>query len=260
MHRLVSWNAWYPWWRAVRGLVFPETCLVCGGAIETSPLCAECAKAMEPSHKPRCPRCALPSLPQPSLPERRRGCAGCFRHPPRFDAAVTLGTYEGPLRHICLQLKSPRSGWIAPRAVELLLDSRRDQIREWLAGSTRGPSSVVVVPVPLHWWRHWRRGFNQAEALAVAVANRLGLRFCRALRRVRSTPHLSRLSRTERKVRLRRAFRVRRRVRNCLVGRDVILIDDILTTGATCNAATRALKNAGARRVFAMVLARAKDY
>jgi ComF family protein len=116
------------------------------------------------------------------------------------------------------------------------------------------PADAWVVPVPLHWWRHWRRGFNQAEALARALARRLDLPIRRPLRRIKPTEKLAELSPTERARALRGAFRARKSPG--LVGRTVLLVDDVLTTGATCGAAARALKQAGAARVVVAVIAR----
>ena len=112
-----------------------------------------------------------------------------------------------------------------------------------------------MVPVPLHWWRQWSRGYNQAEALARGLADRLSLRLVRPLHRITGTPPLARLGRTERAKLLRGAFRAERTP--ALRGRTVLLVDDILTTGATCGAAARELKRAGAKRVVVVVVGRA---
>ena len=262
MQPKVTVRAWSPWWRALEGLAFPDRCIVCGGAVEVVPLCGTCARDWNWNPGPQCERCAVP-LPAP-IGGRRVGkdvCPVCLRHPPRFEMAVALGPYQGPLRQVCLRLKHPRSRWLASRLIDLLLDAQGDRIENWLraAGEYADQGRVRVVPVPLHWWRQWRRGFNQSEALAESLAGRLGLPVCRALRRARPTPQLKQLSRRERRARLWRAFRVRPNARAQLAGCDVILVDDILTTGATCNAASRTLQQAGVRRVLAVVLGRAKE-
>jgi ComF family protein len=120
--------------------------------------------------------------------------------------------------------------------------------------SHRGSIVAWIVPVPLHWWRHWRRGFNQAEALARALARRLDLPVRRPLRRIKATEKLAELSPTERARALRGTFRARKGPG--LAGRTVLLVDDVLTTGANCGAAARALKQAGAARVVVAVIAR----
>jgi ComF family protein len=121
-------------------------------------------------------------------------------------------------------------------------------------GRIRGLQADVVIPVPLHWWRRWRRGYNQSETLARAVARRLSLP-CRPLwlRRVRHTPLQTLQSPSARHANVRGAFLSRRSAN--LRGRIVLLIDDVLTTGSTCSEAARALKAAGAARIVVAVLA-----
>jgi ComF family protein len=164
-----------------------------------------------------------------------------------FDASLALGPYEGALRELCLRLKHERNAWLAPWLSDLLVEARRDAVG-------RLPADAWVVPVPLHWWRHWRRGYNQAEALACGLARRLGLSIRRPLRRVMATKKLAEMGPSERARVLRGAFRAR--PRPGLTGRTVLLVDDVLTTGATCGAAARALKQAGAARVIVIIIAR----
>jgi ComF family protein len=116
--------------------------------------------------------------------------------------------------------------------------------------------NCCVVPIPLHRWRHWRRGYNQAEALADGLARELRLPVYRALRRIAATPKLADFGPTERHRVMHGAFRARGGPR--LDGRSVILVDDVLTTGATCGDAGRALKRAGAAKVVVVVAARAE--
>ena len=111
-------------------------------------------------------------------------------------------------------------------------------------------------PSPLHWWRRWQRGYNQAEALASGLARRLDLPVYQALRRVIATERLAQKGRTERADVMHGVFRAR--ASRQLAGRTILLVDDILTTGATCGDAARALKRAGAARVVVVVIARAE--
>jgi ComF family protein len=115
----------------------------------------------------------------------------------------------------------------------------------------------VVIPVPLHWWRFFRRGYNQSEALAYRLAARMRLP-CRPgwLRRIRHTPQQTSQAPSERKENVHGAFRAQSWAR--LRGRTALLVDDVLTTGSTCNEAARALRAAGAARVVVAVLARSR--
>jgi ComF family protein len=194
-----------------------------------------------------CDRCALPVGP---FADRAGGCARCRGGALGFDRAIALGPYEGPVRNLCLRLKHEPNAWLAPWVVDVLIESH-DALRN-------APADACVTAVPLHWRRYWSRGYNQADALASALARRLGLRAVRLLKRVVATPPLALIGRTERARIMRDAFRPRRGAEAIVRGRTVLLVDDILTTGATSGAAARALKRAGAARVIAVVVGRAE--
>jgi ComF family protein len=150
---------------------------------------------------------------------------------------------------LCLRLKHEQNAWLAPWLGRLLVESRRDTL-------DRFASDAWIVPVPLHRWRYAERGYNQAEALAHGIARQLGLSVHRPLRRISSTPKLAELGPTRRHELMSGAFRARRAPR--LKGRTVLVVDDVMTTGATCGDAARELKRAGAARVVAVVIARAE--
>lgn len=238
---------------ALGDLVLPWECPVCGGdgAGDGAPFCPDCRAELLGAAGDACPRCATSVGPWASL---RNGCAGCRGRALGFDAAFALGPYQGPIRDLCLRMKHDANAWIAPWMAGLLLEARPD-----LRGEALRVPGALVVPIPLHWHRRWTRGYNQAEELARGVADRLGLGRANVLRRVVSTRILAGLGRAERAKALRGAFRVRgRRAGGRLEGRTVFLVDDILTTGATCGAAARVLKRAGAARVVAVVVGRAE--
>jgi ComF family protein len=115
----------------------------------------------------------------------------------------------------------------------------------------------IVIPVPLHWWRHWLRGYNQSEALANALACKLRLP-CRPnwLRRIRNTPQQTRQTPSGRLENIKGAFRTSAGA--ALKGKTILLVDDVLTTGSTCSEAARVLRMAGAARVVVAVLAHSR--
>jgi ComF family protein len=236
--------------QAVDALVFPWSCSICGTEGSSGPFCPSCRQELLErsalTAAKACPRCALPVGPFADL---QRGCSKCRGRSLGFDAALALGPYDGAIRDLCLQLKHERNAWLAPWLGDLLVEGRGEAI-------SRLPADAWVVPVPLHWWRHWRRGYNQAEVLARGLARRLGLPIHRPLRRVRATPKLAPKTPTERAELMHKAFKARSSPQ--LKGRTMLLVDDILTTGATCGEAARELKRAGAARVVAMVIARAE--
>ncbi len=238
------------WLDGLATLAFPIECVVCGRDGLDSAFCPGCRSELLGAGGEACERCALPIGP---WGRADKGCGECRGKRLGFDEAVALGPYAGPIRTVCLAMKRERNAWLARSAAGLLAESRGDRLR------AEGPGAAVVA-VPLHWRRRWRRGYNQAEALAGPLARSLGLPVVRPLRRVVATPPLAMLGPTERAAVMRDAFRARARAGadRRLEGRTVILVDDILTTGATAGAAARALKRAGASRVVVAVLGRAE--
>ena len=235
---------------ALDDLVFPWSCAVCGvqGKTLQGPFCPHCRAELlamaQSAGASACPRCALPAGPRASLFE---GCSDCRGRSLGFDAALTLAPYAGTIRDLCLRLKREHNAWLAPWLADLLAEARAAE----LAGL---PRDTWIAPVPLHWFRRLRRGYNQAGAIALGLSKRLVLPVHQPLKRVRATDRLAHQKAAERIAAMRDAFSARTDLR--LEGRTILLVDDILTTGATAGAAARALKKAGARRVVAVVLGR----
>jgi len=170
-------------------------------------------------------------------------CAACRTGLRGFDRAASFGFYDGPLRSLIHLYKysgmKPLAGPLA-RLLERVLpvDERFD----------------AIVAVPLHWRKKWRRGFNQSELLARHVANKRGAPVLRALRRVRPTEVQAGLTVAGRRKNVAGAFRVAPGAR--LEAKRILLIDDVMTTGATASACASALKRAGAKSVSLVTLAR----
>jgi ComF family protein len=170
-------------------------------------------------------------------------CAPCRLGLRGFDAAYCYGAYEGVLRDLIHLYKYAGMRPLAKPLGDLLG-----------AALPRDQRFEVVVPVPLHWRRRWSRGFNQAELLARATALRCGIPMRKALRRTRSTETQAGLSNSRRRRNVADAFRVTSR--QDVAGRRVLLVDDVMTTGATAGACAAALKRDGARSVALLALAR----
>jgi ComF family protein len=159
-----------------------------------------------------------------------------------------VGSYEGTLRELVVRMKYGGDATLAWPLGELLAET----LRLW----PRLPEADLVVPVPMRFLRRLRRGFNQSELLAEEVARRLALRLSRtALRRQRVGPTQAGLTLARRLAAQRRTMAVRRP--RAIAGRTVLLVDDVMTTGATASEAARALKAAGARAVLVAAVCRA---
>jgi len=231
--------------RGLLHLLFPPCCHLCARPLsEAAAFCEPCKTALPCAESPVCPRCAATVGPFAIIDG---GCAVCRKETLAFDAVLRLGLYEGGLREAVLRIKHHSGETLA----ELL--------GEFWAGrdgaALRGPGTDVVVPVPLHWRRRWRRGYNQSAALARGLAAGLRLPCLPAgLRRTRATPVQTAQTFAGRRDNVRGAFApggMR------LDGKTVLLMDDVMTTGATASEAARALKAAGAGRVVVAALARA---
>jgi ComF family protein len=220
--------------------LFAPACDGCGRPLEhplAGSVCAACWRSIAVITPPWCVRCgdALPGASAGPL------CVRCRRRPPAFTLARSAGRYDGALRELLHAFK-----YQGHRALAVPLGRRlRDAGADLLSGAD------AVVPVPLHPWRHWRRGFNQADDLA----RQLGLPVWHALSRTRHGPPQASLPAAQRHRNVRAAFRARRQLR--APPRVVVLVDDVMTTGATLEACSRALLRSGVRTVRALTLARA---
>jgi ComF family protein len=233
--------------RGFRQLIYPSICVRCNALVAESDqdFCASCAASLTTDPHFCCPRCASTIGAHTDV---SAGCPHCRDNRFQVGAVSRLGPYAGALRDDILAMKH-RSGETASECIARLWTRHH-------ADRFRSMGVQVVIPVPLHWWRRFRRGYNQVEAPAVAIAGLLGVE-CRPrwLRRVRATPFQAQLPESERRTNVRGAFRVSNSAR--LFGKSVLLVDDVLTTGSTANEAARALRRGGATRILVAVLARA---
>jgi ComF family protein len=234
--------------RGLTDLLLPAACVGCDAPLppDANGFCLRCRAALTADVGSACPLCAAAVGPFTALDG---GCPNCRDAGLRFDAVDRLGTYDGLLRELILRIKYAAG------------ESTAEQLgRFWSAeAGTRlaGLGVDLVAPVPLHWWRRVKRGYNQCDVLAEHLARRLRLP-CRprCLRRTRYTPFQSNRTTAERRANVAGVFRAS--TAGALRGRSVLLVDDVLTTGSTASEAARALKAAGAKRVVVAVLARAE--
>ncbi|HTT32575.1 MAG TPA: ComF family protein [Methylomirabilota bacterium] len=236
---------------ALLSIFFPGDCRICGQLLVDSrrvPICDDCFSSFKRIPQPCCELCGWPL---PGL-TRNEGstliCPVCQYKTYAFDRARSFAIYEGPLVQAIVLLKfeqiEPLGKWFAERLAEVA------------EGETQILAADVVVPVPLHRQRERERGYNQAALLSMPLAKRLRVPHrALLLMRTRARPDKRILSLEERWESVRGAFATRpgSQVDNLRV----LLVDDVLTTGATLDACARALREAGAKSVVALTVARA---
>lgn len=217
----------------------PSQCAVCGGW-PAQRLCEACiARFAQP--RPRCSTCALP------LAGSARQCGHCLRHPPLLDACIAALDYAYPWAGVLAQFKFRGDpAWAAPLA-------RLMRSTPWAEPAI--DAADWLIPVPLSPTRLGERGFNQAERLAHALCAQKASP--RLLLRLHSGADQHTLSRVQRLHNLQGAFAVDPLRVDALRGRRAVLVDDVMTTGATLHAAAQVLRQAGVTHLTALVLARA---
>lgn len=234
--------------RSLLELLYPERCAACDALTGGPPgLCEPCAASLYPVGA-CCPICAEPATTDPAPV-----CRGCAAARPPWRRALAPWRYGGELATALRRLKYGGRGDAGRPELARPLGAL---LAPALAAHVAAAAPDAIVPVPLHPWRHRARGFSQAHALARAARRHGGVRapLLDALARVRPTEEQAGLTRAARARNVEGAFAA-----TCdLAGLVVLLFDDVITTGATAAAATRALLAAGARAVDVLALARAE--
>jgi ComF family protein len=239
--------AWAHAARLVLDIALPTLCVACREPVAGVGVCAGCWAKLSFIAQPYCPRLGIPFVydPGPGLLSME-----AIADPPAYQRARAAVRYDDVARTLVHALKyhdrtdlAPAMGrWMA-RAGEELLDE-----------------ADVLVPVPLHWRRGWSRRYNQSGALACVIEKQSGVPVARdVLRRIRPTQQQVGLSRSQRTSNVQGAFKVSPEKAHEIQGRRVVLVDDVLTSGATTDACARALLRARAVQVDVLVFARVVD-
>lgn len=234
------------WWKTALDLVYPRACGVCGRdpGPDDAHVCWEClAEVQMISH----PFCSVCGNPLEGRIDHAYTCFHCHEERPHFDRARAAARFRGPMTRLVHLLKYHEAFWLEEDLAGLL---------HACCGTHYDTAEIdLVTCVPLFHVRHRARGFNQSELIGRALARRLE-RPCApgALRRVRDTQTQTHLTAPERASNVRLAFSVTRP--SVVRERRVLLVDDVMTTGATVNECARALKEAGAAGVLVVTLAR----
>lgn len=238
--------------RGVFSALFPSDCRLCGvplSNISRLPVCEACLLAMTPISGVTCEVCGE-RLGLRAATNGNQLCLMCRGERPHFTKAIAYGAYDGELRELIHLLKYER--------VEPAANVLGRMLAEATAKLTLKSASVLVIAVPLHRSKRRERGFNQAELIARAALKQNPIHGAEldfdAFERVRLTVSQVGLTRAQRADNMRGAFRVKHL--NRVAGREILLVDDVLTTGTTANECARVLRKAGAEEVWVATVAR----
>ena len=224
---------------AIIDFALPHRCLGCGTVIETAhSLCLPCWEKVTFITSAGCASCGSIEV------EEGLVCAPCMQSPPSHDGVRAATLYGDVTKSIALRLKHGRRVGLARVMAKAMV--------RWI-----DPDTELLVPVPLHRWRIWSRGFNQSLEIAKLIGAATGLKVeGELLIRTKRTPSLGGLGAKQRQAALRGAIKVDPAFRASVKGKRVGLVDDVYTSGATANACAAALKRAGAAEVIVYAWAR----
>jgi ComF family protein len=243
----VARGAWKHTARLALDIALPTLCVACREPVDGDGVCATCWAKLSFIAPPFCPRLGIPFVydPGPGMLSME-----AIADPPAYTRARAAVRYDDVARTLVHALKYQDRTDLAPAMGRWMARAGRELLAE----------ADVLVPVPLHWKRGWSRRYNQSGALARVIERQTGVKLSsEALRRVRPTQQQIGLSRKERASNVQGAFKVASERQSLIHGRRVVLIDDVLTSGATVDACARALLRAKATSVDVLVFARVVD-
>jgi ComF family protein len=234
--------------RGALDLVVPPSCWMCETPVGDRPVafCVDCERSLTDDSNDLCPRCASTL---PPFVAHAGYCPYCRDHDFAFDGVVRLGAYAGILREAILRMKQPAGEAFAEALAALAAPHLRRRLQ--------GRVLAGVIPVPLHWWKRWLRGYNQSQISARALASAMKLPLLtRSLFRTKWTQPQP--DAPDRRKNVRGCFASGRAERGHVPeGGTVVLVDDVLTSGATANEAARVLQTGLGLRTIVATLARA---
>ena len=240
-------GAWSHASKLALDVALPTLCVACREPVSGEGVCAKCWAKLSFIAPPFCPRLGIPFVydPGPDLLSME-----AIANPPAYQRARAAVRYDDVARTLVHALKYQDRTDLAPAMGRWMARAGRELLGE----------ADALVPVPLHWRRGWSRRYNQSGALARAIERQSGVKLVsEALRRVRPTQQQIGLSKAERASNVQGAFKVAADRKADIAGRRVILIDDVLTSGATAGACAQALLRAKAAQVDVLVFARVVD-
>jgi len=228
-------------------LLYPASCQICKVKLEEwdQALCCDCFKKIKKRVPPFCVKCGKRLVPRP---DGKNTCSDCEKTIPYFDKALSVFYYKGVLKDIIHNFKYKNL-----RLPKEFIGQTLDFMLKY--GAADGPD--IVISIPMHPSRLFKRGINPSHVLAKDVAKKLEVRYSEGLlKKQMNTPPQSKLSRSERIYNTRDSFVLQKNKKREVRGKNILLVDDLFTTGSTVNECARILKEAGTSRVDIITLAR----
>lgn len=240
-------NGIHPLHKALN-IVLPPLCASCSARVETTHgFCGSCWAKLDFITKPYCVTCGLPFPFTQEEAQENTQCGECLKDAPAFASARAPLSYTDASRQLLLPYKHHDATHLTPALVQLMRAAAPDILEK----------VDMIIPVPLHWLRLLLRRYNQSALLAAALAKNTGKAYSPTLlRRIRPTPSQGKLTRAQRLLNVKGAFAVPSRKRAQLKGKTLLVVDDVMTTGATVNACAHTLMQAGAKAVYVLTAAR----
>ena len=227
-------------------VIFPRTCSLCGKTVPFScekNICGDCLEHLPKPEGLLCHKCSLP------LPDGGATCSDCKSNKDiYFEVLKAPYTYSTQMKKLIKKLKYSRRQFLAKDLAE--------ELAKFIVKENIDKDTDVVVPVPMHWFKKWTRGYNQAELLAETVAGIINKPVYNALIRTKYTKPQFNLKKQERHENLESIFDINKKYIDIIKGKKILLIDDIATTCSTANQCSKVLKNIKVK-TFVVVLARA---
>ncbi len=225
-------------WNFLKDLCFPLTCCCCGDFVDTEGLCPDCWKQIKWISEPKCRICGLPFELA-----CEGACAECLSQKPYFDKAISVFEYNDASKKIVLKFKNGDTTYISGLLAGWMYRAAKEEFSK----------ADIIIPVPINFWKRLKRKYNQSELLARELSKLSGIKYePDFLKKIKETKPQEGLNRKQRLKNLAGSFGMKEN----MYEKNVILVDDVFTTGATANECSKVLKKHGAKNVIVVTLAR----
>ena len=229
-------------------LLYPAQCRACGEKTSSwdQHICENCQKRIKRRLPPFCVKCGKQISGDPQI---QNMCTDCKKEKIYFDHALSVFHYDGVLKELVHDFKYKKVTSLAAGFADLVVDFMKEY--------SMAKDTDIILSIPMHPWRLFKREVNASDILAKNIAKRLGRRYStKILKKIKNTPPQSKLPRSERINNIKYSFSIHKNKETEIKDKNILLVDDLLTTGSTVNECARLLKGASSGRIEVITLAR----